>query len=516
MTNMQRRQFLQRTSAAAALAGTGSAWLANLAAMTQASAQSANADYKALVCLFLAGGNDAHNTVIPIDATSWRCYSATRDPAVLAQVSGITPPDNITSIALPQSALLPIGHLNARKLNTGRSFALHPQLKRIQQLYNQASAAIVANIGPLIQPTTKIDLLDDTFALPRKLYSHNDQASTWQSFGPEGDTGGWGGLLMDSLQSGNTNPTFSAVGVDSASVWLNGRTVMPYLMASGGFQVMGGASASVFGSSALYQTLRNVAATNQGADLLASDYARVASRALSAEAALSGSLPPASQAPWGTPGKAPQADPLLYYTNPNDGSSQLNPLALQLQVIARTISARSASGVGARRQVFMATLGGFDQHSDLLRQHGNLMARLDHAVDYFQRCLAQMPGGDLRSQVTTFTASEFGRALVNNGDGCDHGWGGHQFVFGGAVKGGDVYGRFPQFMAFDGDGEFFSDQLLRGGVLLPEVSVDQLVYTLGKWMGVPETDLIGTSPGTGIAPHIQNFEAIDRDIGFMA
>lgn len=516
MTNMKRRQFLQRTSAATALAGTSGAWLANLAAMKRASAQSANADYKALVCLFLAGGNDAHNTVIPTDATSWRCYSATRDPAVMAQVAGITPPDNITSIALPQSALLPIGHLNARKLNTGRSFALHPQLKRIQQLYNQASAAIVANIGPLIQPTTKIDLLDDTFALPRKLYSHNDQTSTWQSFGPEGDTGGWGGRLMDSLQSGNTNPTFSAVGVDNTAVWLNGRNVMPYLMASGGFQMMGGASASLFGSTALYQTLRTVAATSTGADLLAADYARVASRALSAEAALSRSLPPAAQAPWGTPGKTPQTDPLLYYTNPNDGSSQLNPLALQLQVIARTISARSASGVGARRQVFMATLGGFDQHSDLLRQHGNLMARLDHAVDYFQRCLAQMPGGDLRSQVTTFTASEFGRALVNNGDGCDHGWGAHHFVIGGAVKGGDVYGRFPQFMAFDGDGEFFSDQLLRGGVLLPDIAVDQLVYTLGKWMGVSETELIGNSPGAGIAPHIQNFEAIDRDIGFMA
>ncbi|MBI5926238.1 MAG: DUF1501 domain-containing protein [Aquabacterium sp.] len=515
MKPINRRQFLRHTSSLGAMGACG-AWLTNLAAIQNASAQSSNADYKALVCIFLAGGNDAHNTVIPVDEISWRCYSASRDPAVMAQVAGIVAPDNVVSIALNKASLLNINHRNSLNLNTGRSFALHPQLKRIQALYNQSSAAIVANVGPLVQPTTKIDLLDDSFPLPRKLYSHNDQTATWQSFEPEGGLGGWGGLLMDRLSSLNTNKTFSAIGVDNNAVWLNGQTTMPYMLGSSGFQLMAGGNGQTFGSDAIYRAVRSAASTNYTADLITGDYQRVVSRALDSESALKQNLPAASLLPWGTPGSTSQADPLLRYTNPNDGSNQFNSLALQLQLVARMISARSGSGIGAKRQVFMVSLGGFDTHSDLLRQHGNLMAKLDHAVDYFQKCLTQMPGGDMRSQVTTFTASEFGRALVNNGDGCDHGWGGHHFVIGGAVKGGEVYGRYPQFRAFDGDGEFFSDQLLRGGVLLPEISVDQVVYTLGKWMGLSDDELSGTSSGNPLAPNIGNFDASFKDIGFMA
>ncbi|MBI2733552.1 MAG: DUF1501 domain-containing protein [Aquabacterium sp.] len=291
---------------------------------------------------------------------------------------------------------------------------------------------------------------------------------------------------------------------------------MPYLLGTGGFQSMGGNTGQILGSSAVYAAVRVAASTTTRQDVIASDFVRVASRTLSSEAALSRGLPAVNQAPWGTPGTTTDADPLLQYTEPDTGLSKPNPLARQLQTIARMIAARNSSGIGAGRQVFMVSLGGFDTHSDQLRQHARQLAKLDHAVDYFQNCLAQMPGGDIRNQVTTFTASDFGRALVNNGDGCDHGWGGHHFVIGGGVKGGDVYGKYPAFMAFDGDGNFFSDELLAGGVLLPGLSVDQLVYTLGKWMGVAEVDLVGATPGAGIAPHIGNFDASVRDIGFMA
>lgn len=512
-----RRQFLRHAASMTAL-GTSGAWLGNLASIQQASAQtSGSTDYRALVCIFLAGGNDAHNTVIPTDPVSWYCYSTTRDPKVMAANSSTPVPDNTVSLALNQSTLLKIGHLNRQGLNDGRTFALHPQLKKIQQLYTASQAAIVANIGPLVQPTTKVDLLDSTYPIPRKLYSHNDQVSTWQSFGPEGMTGGWGGLLIDKLNSRNVNPAFGAVGVGANSVWLNGLKTIPYLLGSNGFNVMGGTTGQVFGSSAVYQAARAAASTSSRTDILLSDYVAVANRALTAESALRQSLPAQQVAPWGTPSAASSAtDPLLIYTDPETGKATLNPLAQQLQSVARMISARNNSVIGARRQVFMVTLGGFDTHSDQLRLHNSLMAKLDHAVDYFQKCLTQMPGGDLRSQVTTFTASEFGRALVSNGDGTDHGWGGHHFVIGGAVKGGDVYGRFPQFMAFDDKGDFFSDQLMAAGVLLPELSVDHLVYTLGKWMGASEADLVGATPGTGIAPHIGNFPTEERDIGFMA
>lgn len=514
MTSIKRRRFLQSSSALVAAGASGS-WLVNLGAITQASAQSTGSDYKALVCIFLNGGNDAHNTVIPVDATSWRCYSATRDPSVMAKVMGTPLPENLSSIALDQSTLLNISHRNAKSLNTGRSFALHPQLKRIKQLYTAGSAAIVANIGPLIQPTTKVDLLDSSWALPRKLLSHNDQASTWQSFGVEGASTGWGGLMMDKLKTSNANQIFSSVGVNAPGVWLSGQTVVPYLLGTGGFQIMGGGTGSIFGSTAVYAAIRTAASTSTRQDIIASDFVKVANRTLTSEAAISQGLPGVFQAPWGTPGSTVATDPLLQYTDPETNQPQLNPLAQQLQVVARMIAARSRSGISAGRQVFMVNLGGFDTHSDQLRQHAKQLARLDHAVDYFQNCLAQMPGGDIRNQVTTFTASDFGRALVNNGDGCDHGWGGHHFVIGGSVNGGDVYGKYPSFMAFDGDGNFFSDELLAGGVLLPGLSVDQLAYTLGKWMGVSEADLVGATPGSGIAPNIGNFDASTRDIGFM-
>lgn len=514
MSPIPRRRFLQRSSALVA-AGTSGAWLANLAAVKQASAQSTGNDYKALVCIFLNGGNDGHNTVIPVDATSWRCYSATRDPAVMAKLTGSTPPDNLTSIALDQASLLNISHRNANGLNTGRSFALHPQLTRIQKLYASGSAAIVANIGPLIQPTTKVDLLDQSWPLPRKLGSHNDQASTWQSLGVEGTTGGWGGLIMDQLKSRNVNQTFSSIGVNTPGVWLSGKSVSPYLLGTGGFQIMGGNAGTILGSSTVYAAVRAAASTSTRQDVIASDFVKVGQRALNSEAAMIQGLPEAQRSPWGTSGATAPTDPLLQYIDPDTNQPKLNPLAQQLQAVARMIAARSSSGISAGRQVFMVNLGGFDTHSDQLKQHARQLAKLDHAVDYFQTCLAQMPGGDIRSQVTTFTASDFGRALVNNGDGCDHGWGSHHFVIGGSVKGGDVYGKYPSFMAFDGDGNFFSDELLTGGVLLPGLAVDQLVYTLGKWMGVADAALVGSTPGAGIAPNIGNFDASERDIGFM-
>jgi uncharacterized protein (DUF1501 family) len=513
MKESSRRDFLRHMGALGAMGGTG-AWMADMA-----SAQSTGTDYRALVCIYLAGGNDAHNTVVATDTQSWRCYSAMRDPVVMAKLTGTTPPSTMVSLALDPASLLKITPTNAKGLNTGRTFALNPQLKRIQALFSSGKAAIVANVGPLVMPVSKADFqeLHET-PVPRGLFSHNDQTSTWQSFGPDGSTGGWGGKLMDKLASRNGNASFSAIGVNANAVWLSGTTVIPYMMGTSGFFVMGGSAGQVFGSTAIYSAMRQAATTTSRTDDIALDYGRVAQRTLSAETALSLGLPANNVSPWGTPGAASNAtDPLLQYTEPSDGKTYLNPLAQQLQVVARTIAARGNSQIGAKRQVFMVQLPGFDTHGNQLLAHATLMAKLDHAVGYFQTCLAGMPGGDLSSQVTTFTASEFGRKLVNNGAGTDHGWGGHHFVIGGAVKGGEMYGRFPDFLAFDGQGGFFSNDLIDGGGgLLPEISVDQVVYTLGKWMGVAQADLAGATPGTGIAPNIQNFDPTLWDLGFMS
>ena len=519
MSHQPRRSFLKQASVLGA-AGITTPWALNLASLGVASAQSSGStDYKALVCIFLGGGNDAHNTVVPTDDASWYYYSVARDPDAANVANGGTPATGQSmSIALKRSDVLPITVNGAGGFDVERRFklfALHPQLKRIRDMYVDGKAAVIANVGPLITPTNKIDLYNLNFPLPIALMSHNDQQSMWQSFGTEGTVAGWGGLMMDSLMSRNTASTFSSIGINGGSVWLSGKQVMPYQLSTSKLTRMAG-EGSTFGSAAVYEAVRKIAATPTRQDTLALDYTQTVQRALSVESTLLSSLPAAAQAPWGTPGATAATDPLLKYTNPNTGVSAPNGLAAQLQVVARMIGARNATGIGAKRQVFMVTLNGFDNHDSLLTTHGDLMAKLDQAVAYFYDTLSKMPGGeDMRSNVTSFTASDFGRALNNNGDGADHGWGGHHFVFGGSVKGGDMYGRFPDFSPFD-QGDYTSANLLHNGALLPQVAVDQVVYTLGKWMDVSESALVGTGGTVGIAPNIGNFNLSTRNLGFMA
>ncbi|HEY9026897.1 MAG TPA: DUF1501 domain-containing protein, partial [Burkholderiaceae bacterium] len=200
-------------------------------------------------------------------------------------------------------------------------------------------------------------------------------------------------------------------------------------------------------------------------------------------------------------------DPKLQYDNPLTGAKAFNNLAQQLQVVARMIDASSATGVGAKRQVFFVSLGGFDSHDNENRGNADLMAKLAHAMSYFDTTLGAM---NARSKVTTFTASDFGRTFTSNGDGTDHGWGAHHFVMGGAVKGGDIYGTVPVLGAKNTNNNNFdsSPDQLGNGSLLPTTSVDQLGATLAKWFGVSDTDALG------VFPNLANFTT--RNLGFMA
>jgi uncharacterized protein (DUF1501 family) len=214
-------------------------------------------------------------------------------------------------------------------------------------------------------------------------------------------------------------------------------------------------------------------------------------------------------APWGTPsaGYSQTTDPLLSVLNPRTGVMAVNPLAQQLQMVARHIAARTA--LGMRRQVFMVNLGDFDTHETQNGRHAHNMARLDHALSYFDATLQAMGVG---SQVTTFTASEFGRSFTSNGDGTDHGWGAHHFVMGGAVKGGDVYGRLPVIgpkNSANNDFDSSPDQL-RNGVLLPEVSIDQFAATLAGWFGLSAAQTLT------LLPRLAGWNASLRNLGFMA
>jgi uncharacterized protein (DUF1501 family) len=524
---MKRRHFLQVAGSFSAM-GAGAPLALNLAALGTASAQSTSTtDYKALVCIFLYGGNDAYNTVLATDTGSWTAYTAMRDPRVrdssstaesIALLAAGTAPDTSKGWGTNErlGGVLNIANPNRLSLNAGRQFALHPLLSGVQQLYGAGRIAIVPNIGPLITPTTKTQFTQAAHPKPAKLFSHNDQQSTWQSFSPEGATAGWGGRLADLLMSANTNSTFTSVGVGSGAVWLAGRNALQFQISpTGSYRMARGGP--LMGSQAAYNAMLNIVKQPGRDSMLARDYVQVNTRALDTESVLQSAMPTMYQAPWGTAGATSQnADGKLTYTNPNTGALTLNPLAVQLQAVARMIAARKATGIGARRQVFMVSLSGFDTHSKQLPNQADLLARLNHAMSYFDAVLANMPEGDLRSSVTTFTASDFGRTFTNNNGGSDHGWGSHHFVMGGAVNGGDVYGHFPEYSVNNSSGVFSSPNQIVNGVMLPELSVEHLTYTLGKWMGVSDTDLVGTSGSPGILPNLRaNFDSSGWNLKFM-
>jgi len=505
-----RREFLRHAGALGFVGGTAAPLALNLAALAAASAQGTSADYRALVCVFLYGGNDAYNTVLATDADSWGHYTAARDqaPDSLALAAVGVPGNPAAAAGLPArlGGVLPLAPtVNAQ--NPGRSFALHPMLASVRDLFAARRLAIVPNVGPLMQPTSKTDYRNPLFPKPTNLFSHNDQQSIWQALAPEGAVVGWGGRMADLLIAGNgANVIFTGVSAASNAVWLAGRQVVQYQVSTDGAIRVGGTADSLFGSTVGLEKMRTIMRSARSAHLLERDHAAVVARSIDAEALLSANLPPAGAAPYGTPGLvAAQPDPLLQYDNPLTGSKAINSLAQQMQIVARTISASIKLGV--KRQVLFVGLIGFDTHDLQNRNHADLLARLGHALKYFDSTLATL---GLSQQVTTFTASDFGRSLVSNGDGTDHGWGAHHFVMGGAVRGGDLFGVFPQFGISDGKGDFTSPDQIGNGSMLPSISIDQYAATLGQWFGLDDAQLLD------VLPNLVHFDASSRNLGFMS
>lgn len=531
MSQHDRRAFLQRLSAVTA-AGAAAPLGLNFSAITAASAQSAPTDYRALVNIFLYGGNDAYNTVLATDTPSWSTYQRQRQATGLSSSIALMPVGTPANPTAAGNAPERLGGVRAisrgqRVVHATRAFALHPALANVQSLYGSGRVAVLANVGPLLAPTPKSKWSDVTFAKPAKLFSHNDQQSTWQSFGVEGSMQGWAGLMADGLKSmnGSGHPSVNLIRNNltcvnpsgTASVWLNGATVSP--MRSDAIAISGvGHQGQIYGSTQLHTAVTRVltqAATNNN---LVKDHQAVVNRGIQISGLLNGTLPPFAQAPWGTPGVgSPWNDTdKLAYTSPVDGIRRINQLAIQLQMVARMIDANRAGGLAIKRQFFMVGLGGFDTHDNQIAAQAERMAQLDHALGYFDTVLGAMPAGDMRNNVTTFTASDFGRSFTNNGDGTDHGWGGHHFIMGGAVNGTEVYGTFPAYGGFDGNGVFVaSDDQIQNGVLLPTTSVDHYAYTLGRWMGVPDGTLVNANNALSILPNLVNFPSNGRDLGFM-
>ncbi|MDO9235709.1 MAG: DUF1501 domain-containing protein [Aquabacterium sp.] len=497
-----RRLFLQQASALSAIGASAGPLAMALASASAVSASNAN-DYKALVCIFLQGGNDAFNTVLATDDASWSSYTAVRNqaPDSIALLRNAAP-ERTRVIGSPAwlGGVLPV---NATTTQNGRSFALHPLLTDVQHLFNdQKKLAIVANVGPLIEPLSKTDYAATLKTKPKKLFSHNDQQSTWLALAPEGATVGWGGQLADAIASSNGNSMFTAITASGNAVWLSGKTVKPYQVSDTGpirlgspYDAMGGRQ--VFGSADVAAALETVASQSRNNHVMSADLADLGQRSIAAERMLSKALPSKDALPYG-PATQIQYDML-------GGGRSTNPLAQQLQTVARIIGAQAT--LGLKRQVFYVTLGGFDTHNTQNRNHAELMARLNHGLKYFDTVLTDM---GMSGQVTTFTASDFGRSFTSNGDGSDHGWGGHHFIMGGAVKGGDLYGDFPTLARKNTNNNGFdgSTDQLNNGVLLPRISVDQYGATLGSWLGLSGREL------ASIFPNLSRF-AGHQNLGFM-
>ncbi len=495
---VSRRLFLQQAAAIGTLGGAAPLAL-NLSAMAPAAAASAT-DHKALVCVFLTGGNDHANTLLPTDSASWQIYQQVRKPGD----DGISllrdgAPDAAAPVCTPRwlGGVLPINPAR----NQGRSFALHPSLTRLQGLFNnQKRLAIVGNVGPMVEPVDKAGYEARRARLPEPLFSHNDQAGHWLAMAREGAAQGWGGRMADAFAADNGQSLFTAISTAGSAVWLAGRQVRQYSLHPSGpskyaFSRDDKGIERVGSNVLAAEVIKRHAGNTSHAHLLMKDVAAVNRASIEAEARLAGVLPDVESAPFG-PGS------LLDVRLPK--GTVRNGLAHQLRMVAAMISA--APRLGLKRQVYFVTLPGFDTHSGQAMRHTELMLQLDHGLAYFDAVLQAL---GLVNQVTTFTASDFGRTFTSNGDGTDHGWGGHQFVMGGAVAGGDIHGRIPAYGPKNTANNGFdsSSELLYNGVMLPSQSVVQMGATLGRWFGLSNSQLAEVFPTLG------NFAT--SDLGFM-
>ncbi len=441
---MKRRAFLRSVPAAAALGGGVFAALQRSAHAAAFEAQ----DYKALVCIFLFGGNDGNNMLIPID-DRFAGYAAGRG-----------------RLALSRSELLPIG-----------DFGLHPQMSGIRELWTRGKAAAVANVGPLSEPLSLAQFRAGSARIPLNLFSHSDQQQQWHTGSADGSLRtGWGGRVADLVMSANggAQALTTALSLGGRSTFQTGVRATPFTLSPSGR----------FGFSAYPKDATDDPLSRAFGKMIAQRRDHL------------------FEAAWlDTMNRSIETQRIF-----NDVVNRATPIATvfpasglanQLKTIAQLIAGRASLGV--KRQVFFASLGGFDTHGeDQLRDQAELLSEVSTAVAAFYNATAELGVAD---NVTTFTASDFGRDFPANGSGgSDHGWGNHHIVVGGAVKGGQVYGHFPELVVGGADDA-------GGGRWIPTTSVEQYAATFAQWFGVSAGDM------PLIAPNLNRFAS--GSLGFL-
>lgn len=449
MNRMTRRRFLRAAAAGGVLYAFGRTPGTIVA---QAAGLGGFGDYKALVCVFLYGGNDSWSMVVPRSTAEYNAYAASR-----------------RNLAVPRDALLPVSPVG------GGEFGMHPSMSGLAGLFESGRCAVVPNVGPLIVPLTLDQYRAKSAPLPPQLFSHNDQQGQWQTLRGQGRaTTGWAGRLADVLAAELTGQQLATnVSLSGNTVLQAGTLASPYVMGESGPQVF-----KAFGKSGLPLARRQAFERLMAADqpsVYGRAYSDVHRRVIGEAELVNAALASA---------------PAL--TTPFPANSSL---ATQLQTVARMIAVREQLGMS--RQIFFVATGGFDTHDDQLENQPGLLGNVSGSLAAFHAATVEL---GVAANVTTFTQSDFGRSLTSNGDGSDHAWGGVQMIVGDSVRGGAFYGDYPVL-------EIGSEIDVGSGRLIPGVSSDQYVATLAQWFGVSEQQL------PAIAPSIGNFAV--RDLGFM-
>ena len=415
-------------------------------------------DYKALVCILLAGGNDSYNMIVPTSADPYNVYATTR-----------------SNLALPQGDLLPLDYTDASGINYG----LNPAMPEVANMFNTGRAAVIANVGTLIEPVTKAQVLSGAAPVPLGLKSHSDQARHWQTSVPQSrNAKGWGGKVADILASGNSNQDMSMnLSLAGTNLWQAGNTVDEFTITPQGSVGINMLNSTDAMSMLVGEGVSNIM-DQQYADILKQTYANKVNASQNQHNVFTSAL----------------SD-----LNPLSTEFANNQFSKQMKMVANSIAV--SGSLGMERQTYYLKLGGFDTHGEVINNQAAKLSLLSGAIGSFYEAMDEL---GISEKVTTFTISDFARTLTSNGGGSDHGWGGHSMVFGGAVNGGQFYGQYPSL-------DLGGNLDIGNGVMIPEISTDQYFSELALWMGVSPSDL------PNIFPNLENFytPGVGTPIGFM-
>jgi uncharacterized protein (DUF1501 family) len=481
MNSSTRRRFLGQSACSAVSSISVMNMLLNLQMAGKAAAQGVPTDRKSLVCLFLHGGMDSFNWLVPRDSTRHATYSTTRGNLALPIIHSTEPELNLRELV--QSG------------GDGQLYGIHPSCAGLQQLFNglggdtaKRRAAILSNVGTLIQPVTKAQYLAETVPLPKSLYSHSDQVDQWQTSVPQGMTqlSGWGGRAADVLHTTVNDVTSIAMNISLSGnnlLQVGNSTTQFVVTDSGALRLTGEDQSSALHPLRLKNAAHKSIIEQSYANLMQQSYSQLTKSSIELQEFF-----------------------LQQFNNYNASAIRGffpsgNWVASNFFAAAKMIALRGQ--LGLRRQTIFISHGGWDHHGELLDSQAEMLSLLDPALLAFQRALEQL---GLQDSVITFSASDFGRTLRSNGNGTDHAWGGNALIMGGPVQGGRIYGSFPDLNLESNDDTGY------GGRLIPTTSVDQFLAEMLRWFGVPAANM------SYVLPNIANFYNVNSSslpIGFL-